>query len=155
MDFAAAARALLLIAAASSAPWAVGRVFGNRWAWPLDFGYVLPDGKRLFGAHKTWRGLAAGIGACALIGWVLGPGWLVGCGVAALALVGDALSSSIKRRMNRAPGSEVPGLDQVPESLLPLLVLHGPLGISLGEALLLTLVFAGLDLLFTPLRHGR
>ena len=155
MDLTAAARALLLIAAASSVPWAVGRLCGDRWAWPLDFGWVAPDGKRLFGAHKTWRGLAAGIGACALIAGVFGPGWLIGCGVGAIALAGDALSSCIKRRLNRAPGSEVPGLDQLPESLLPLLVFREPLGISLAAVLLLTLVFAVLDLLFTPLRHRR
>ncbi|HSD70056.1 MAG TPA: hypothetical protein VLB07_10905 [Woeseiaceae bacterium] len=43
----------------------------------------------------------------------------------------------------------------MPESLLPLLVFHGSLGISLGDVLLLTLVFAGLDLLLTPLRRTR
>ncbi len=155
MDFAAAGRALLMIAAASSVPWAVGRFFGNRWAWPLDFGCVLPDGGRLFGAHKTWRGLVAGIVACAVIGWLLGPGWLVGCGVGAAALAGDAVSSAVKRRLNRPPGAEIPGLDQVPEALLPLLVFHIPLGISTEMALALTLVFTILDLVFTPLRHRR
>jgi hypothetical protein len=155
MDFAAAGRALLMIAAASSVPWAVGRLSGNRWAWPLDFGRVLCDGRRLFGAHKTWRGLVAGIVACTLIGWLLGPGWLVGCGVGAAALAGDAFSSAVKRRLNRAPGAEIPGLDQVPEALLPLLVFRVPLGISIEMALALTLVFTILDLVFTPLRHRR
>jgi CDP-2,3-bis-(O-geranylgeranyl)-sn-glycerol synthase len=155
MDFAVAGRALLMIMAASSVPWAVGHLLGNRWAWPLDFGCVLRDGRRLFGAHKTWRGVVAGIASCTLLGWALGPGWLVGCGVGAAALAGDAVSSAVKRRLNRAPGAEIPGLDQVPEALLPLLVFHGPLGISLEVVLVLTLVFAVLDLLFTPLRHGR
>jgi len=155
MDFAVAGRALLMIAAASSVPWAVGRVLGNRWAWPLDFGCQLRDGRRLFGAHKTWRGLVAGIGACTLIGWALGPGWMVGCGVGTLALAGDALSSAVKRRLNRPPGTEIPGLDQLPEALIPLLVFRAALGISIEVALLLTLVFAILDLVFTPLRHRR
>jgi CDP-2,3-bis-(O-geranylgeranyl)-sn-glycerol synthase len=155
MDFAAAGRALLMIAAASSVPWAIGQLFGNRWAWPLDFGSVLRDGRRLFGAHKTWRGLVAGMAACTLIGWALGPGWLVGCGVGAAALAGDALSSAAKRRSNRPPGAEFPGLDQLPEALLPLLIFHAPLGISIEVAFALTLVFTILDLVFTPLRHRR
>jgi CDP-2,3-bis-(O-geranylgeranyl)-sn-glycerol synthase len=153
IDFTAAARAFLMIAAASSVPWAVGRVCGNRWAWPLDCDLTLWDGERLFGAHKTWRGLVAGIVASTVVGWALGPGWLVGCGVGALALAGDTLSSAVKRRMNRRPGAEIPGLDQVPEALLPLWLFRGPLGISTTTALVLTLVFTILDLLFTPLRH--
>ncbi len=144
-----------MVAAASSVPWAVGRFFGTRWAWPLDFGCVLRDGRRLFGAHKTWRGLVAGIVACTLIGWLLGPGWRTGCGVGAAAMAGDALSSAVKRRLNRAPGAEVPGVDQVPEALLPLLIFRAPLGISIEVALVLTLVFTLLDLVITPLRHRR
>ncbi len=155
MDFAAAGRALLMIAAASSVPWAVAHFAGNRWAWPLDFGFVLRDGSRLFGAHKTWRGLVAGIVACAVLGWALGTGWLVGVGVGAAALAGDALSSAIKRRLDRPPGSEIPGLDQVPEAFLPLCIFREPLGISVTLALAVTLVFTALDLAFTPLRHGR
>jgi CDP-2,3-bis-(O-geranylgeranyl)-sn-glycerol synthase len=116
---------------------------------------VLRDGRRLFGAHKTWRGLVAGMAACTLIGWALGPGWLVGCGVGAAALAGDALSSTVKRRLNRPPGTEIPGLDQLPEALLPLLIFHAPLGISIEVAFALTLVFTMLDLVFTPLRHRR
>jgi CDP-2,3-bis-(O-geranylgeranyl)-sn-glycerol synthase len=155
IDAAVAGRALLMIAAASTAPWAVARVCGNRWTWPLDFDSTLWDGQRLFGAHKSWRGLVAGIAASALVGWAFGPGWLVGCGVGALALAGDVMSSAIKRRLNRPPGAEVPGLDQVPEALLPLLLLREPLGISAATALMLTFVFTILDLSFTPLRHRR
>lgn len=155
IDAAAAGRALLMIAAASSVPWAVGRACGDRWAWPLDFDLTLWDGQRLFGAHKTWRGLVAGVVASGLVGWAFGPDWLVGCGVGALALAGDVMSSAIKRRLNRPPGAEIPGLDQVPEALLPLLLFREPLGISVATALVLTFVFTILDLFFLPLRNRR
>jgi CDP-2,3-bis-(O-geranylgeranyl)-sn-glycerol synthase len=146
-------RALLLLAAASSVPWAVGRVLGDRFAWPLDFGFVLRDGERLFGDHKTWRGFAAGTAACAIVGWAAGPGCLAGAGVGAVALAGDALSSAIKRRFHRPPGTEILGLDQVPEALFPLLVFQGTLGLSMATVFAVTLIFAALDVGLTPLRH--
>jgi CDP-2,3-bis-(O-geranylgeranyl)-sn-glycerol synthase len=155
MELVAAGRAVLMIAVASSAPWAVGLACGKRWAWPLDFGLTLRDGERLFGAHKTWRGLISGIALCAIVGWTSGLGHLVGAGIGATALAGDALSSAIKRRLHHRPGSEVPGLDQVPEALLPLLVFHEPLGISVVTAVVVTLAFTLLDLWLTPLRHIR
>ena len=36
--------ALLLLCTANTAAWAAGRIFGKRWAAPLDFGMVLKDG---------------------------------------------------------------------------------------------------------------
>lgn len=148
-------RALLLVGVASSIPWALGRICGNRWGWPLDFGYRLKDGERLFGDHKTWRGLIAGTAACSVAGCLVGVGSLVGAAAGLLALVGDATTSAIKRRLGRPPGAEVPGLDQVPEALLPLLVLRQPLGLSFASVIAVTLIFAVLDVATTPLRHPR
>lgn len=155
MDLVPALQALLLVALASSAPWALGRACGHRFAWPLDGGLRLRDGERLFGAHKTWRGLLAGTAACSIAGALLGTGFLVGAAAGVLALTGDALSSAIKRRLRRPPGTEVPGLDQVPEALLPLLVLQRPLGLSMAAVIGVTLAFTMLDLALTPLRHPR
>jgi CDP-2,3-bis-(O-geranylgeranyl)-sn-glycerol synthase len=130
-------------------------VCGNRWAWPLDFGYRLKDGERLFGEHKTWRGLLAAIAVCSITSLLVGVGYLVGAAAGLLAIAGDATSSAIKRRLGRPPGAEVPGLDQVPEALLPLLVLRQPLGLSFASVIAVTLIFAVLDVATTPLRHPR
>src|SRR5690606_7795169 len=92
VDLVPALQALLLVALASSAPWALGRACGHRFAWPLDGGLRLRDGERLFGAHKTWRGLLAGTAACSIAGALLGTGFLVGAAAGVLALTGDALS---------------------------------------------------------------
>jgi len=51
------------------------------------------------------------------------------------------------------PGAEVPGADQLPEALLPILVLSAPLGVSLLEAAVIAIVFLILDIAFTRLRH--
>ena len=149
-----AIEALFLVALASSVPWAVGRLCGACCAWPLDFGYTLRDGQRLLGDHKTWRGLVAGIAACSIAGGLIGSGLLLGAAVGGLALAGDALSSVVKRRFRRAPGAEVPGLDQLPEALLPLLVLQRPLQISMAGVMSVALLFTALDLALTPLRHS-
>ncbi len=50
--------------------------------------------------------------------------------VALLAMAGDLLSSFIKRRLRKPPSSMSLGLDQVPETLLPLLVLQWWLGLD-------------------------
>ena len=155
MDIENAVRALLLVCASSSAAWAVSVALGRRFAAPLDFGLVLPDGHRLFGSHKTWRGVAAGIFVCALVAPLVGLEIAVGAGFGAAALLGDALSSAFKRRLALEPGAELPGLDQLPEALLPLALFAEPLGLGVVETVVVALAFVILDLLATPLRRGR
>lgn len=153
MEYANAARALLLVCAVNSAPWIAGRILGARGSAPLDCGLRLRDGERLFGTHKTWRGLAAGVLVGAFAGWAMGLGTVVG-GLAGVAgLSGDAVSSAIKRRFRLRPGSEILGLDQLPEALLAVAVLAHPLGLGGLEVAIVALAFTGLDFLATPLRH--
>lgn len=145
--------ALLLIVAANSTPWLLGHWLAQRWAWPVDGGSKLWDGERLFGAHKTWRGVFVGSLTCGLLAISLGLGFMRGMGFGALSLLGDALSSAIKRRLHLAPGREVPGLDQLPEALLPTWVFSYSLQLGWRDCLLVALVFAALDLSLTRLRH--
>jgi hypothetical protein len=154
-DLHAAARALLLLVLANTAPWVAGRLFGQRWALPLDCGSVLRDGQRLFGDHKTWRGIVAGTLVCALAAPLLGLSWLTGLGFGCASLLGDALSSVIKRRFALAPGADVPGLDQLPEALLPLLMFAPVLGVRAAAIAAIALSFMMLNLLMIRLRHLR
>ena len=147
--------ALLLLAAAHSAPVLAARALGRRWAAPIDGGAILPDGERLFGAHKTWRGVLASLLLCALLAGLLGQPVRLGVIFAALAMSADLLTSGLKRRIHAPPGREIPLLDQIPEALLPLLVLHPALGIGWRTVWLLCAVFLVLDLLVLPLRHRR
>ena len=144
---------LLLVMTANSAAWAAARVFRNRWDAPLDGGRTLHDGTRLLGAHKTWRGLIASIAACGVVAQLLGLGFGLGAAFGALALLGDAASSFVKRRLRMRPGAEVIGLDQLAEAILPLIVLQRPLGLSLVDILIVAAAFVLLDVAVTKLRH--
>jgi hypothetical protein len=152
-DLVSAARALILLIAANSAPWMLGRVLGEQWNAPLDFGLTLGDGRRLLGSHKTWRGLVGGSLLCATAAALCGLDWRLGAGFGALSLLGDSLSSALKRRLNFAPGREVPVVDQLPEALLPLMVFQGSLGLDGVGIIAGTAVFALLDVLSARARH--
>ena len=153
LDLAAAGRALLLTMVANTLPWAAGRLMPHRWAAPLDGGLQWRDGRRLLGEHKTWKGLLVGTLGSGLAGLLVGSGFAVGVVFGALSLAGDALSSLAKRRLNLAPGTEIPGLDQLPEALLPTVVLAGVLGLGTAEILASALAFLVLDLLAARMRH--
>ena len=144
---------LLLLAIASTAAWLAALVFGTEFAAPLDFGITLRDGTRLLGSHKTWRGLISAAIACAMVTQSLQLGALRGAVFGTLALLGDAASSFVKRRLRLARGTEVLGLDQLPEALFPLLILQRPLGLGLVECLIIAATFTLLDIAVTKIRH--
>ncbi|MHC1725571.1 MAG: CDP-archaeol synthase [Syntrophobacteraceae bacterium] len=132
---------LLLLWSINFAPPFVAQVLEGKWKRPLDSGYLLFDGRPLFGSHKTIRGVLAGLTAGVLTASVLDfPLWL-GLGAGVLSMSGDLLSSFLKRRLAFAGGDVVPGLDQVPEGLLPFVLLGPYFSLSAGFVLLLGIVF--------------
>ena len=106
--------------------------------YPLDFGHTL-NGKRVFGSHKTWRGLVFGVLAATLAFWLMQRAgdfgfWLadlsqiplwVGSAMGFGALAGDALESTIKRQLNVASGESLIFWDQV-DFLIGALVVTTP-----------------------------
>ncbi len=91
---------------------------------PMDFGKTY-RGKRVFGAHKTWRGFIAAVLTATLVLWlqqlaVAHYGWaqtltsqvdyaslpilIVGPIFGAAALIGDAVESFFKRQRGTPPG---------------------------------------------------
>lgn len=150
-----AIRALALLAAANAAPVIAAQLARDRWSAPLDFGCVMADGERLFGSHKTWRGLMFGILSCAAVGVLFELPFWVGLGFAAASLLADAVSSAIKRRMHLKPGVEYLGLDQIGEALLPLVVFARPLSLGWVEIVGVVIAFVVLDVATTRLRHQR
>lgn len=112
---------LFLIIVANGAP-IIGRWLVNgRWATPIDGGSVFIDGLPLLGTSKTYRGVLCAFVATPLVAMGIGLSWDIGLLVSLLAMMGDCLSSFVKRRFNRPSSSMALGLDQIPESLLPLL----------------------------------
>jgi CDP-2,3-bis-(O-geranylgeranyl)-sn-glycerol synthase len=134
-------QALLVLVGANTAPILAARALGSHFATPIDAGRRLPDGRPLFGSHKTWRGFASAIIAAALIGTAIGlPVWLAAA-TGALALTGDLLSSFAKRRFGRTSGAWCPGLDQLPEALLPLFAMKGALVMTWPDVALTAAIF--------------
>lgn len=141
---------LLLILIANGVPVFAAWICGEEGARPVDGGRVLADGYRLLGDSKTWRGLllaplACGVGA-AVLNWPVTIGLVVG--VAAMA--GDLLSSFIKRRLGMASSSRALGLDQIPESLLPLLAVADEFALSWTAIAAITASFVVLELGLSP-----
>jgi len=144
---------LILLAAANGGPVLASRLLGGRWSWPLDGGLTLTDGRRLLGASKTVRGFVTGVLATALAAGLLGLGPGLGAAFGAAALVGDATSSFVKRRIGIESSGRALGLDQIPEALLPLLVFGGRLDLSpLGVVAVVALFTLG-QLAISPLMY--
>ncbi|HWM48361.1 MAG TPA: CDP-archaeol synthase [Xanthobacteraceae bacterium] len=132
---------LILLTAANGSPVIAKRVLGERFAWPIDGGLALRDGRPLFGTSKTWRGLAAAVLATTVVAPLVGLTWQAGFAIGAAAMAGDLLSSFLKRRLGLKSSSQALGLDQVPESLLPQLVVARTLGLTIPDMLGVTLLF--------------
>jgi CDP-diglyceride synthetase len=124
-----------------------GRILcGRHGAWPLDFGLTLADGQRLFGDHKTIRGVLLAMACTAIAAQLLGLPAATGVIIALAAMTGDAAASLVKRRLAIAPGGMAIGLDQLPESLLPLFIVGPAHGLRWATILGLGLAFLVFEL---------
>ena len=142
---------LLLILIANGTPVIAAAACGAWGAWPLDGGRVLADGRRWLGEAKTWRGvalapLATGLGAV-LLGWPAMVGVIIGVA----AMLGDLLSSFIKRRLGVPASGMALGLDQIPEALLPLLVVADQFALSWPAIMATVVGFVVLELGLSPI----
>lgn len=105
----------------------------QKWQTPIDFGRTF-RGKRIFGTHKTWRGLVTGMIISTLVlagqqtvvrhdptlaSWILGldythlPTLILGPLFGLGALGGDAIKSFFKRQRGVAPGESWYPFDQI------------------------------------------
>ena len=132
-----------LLLAANGAPVLVAVLCGRRGAWTLDG--LIGRGRALFGAHKTLRGIAAAVLAASATAYWLGQSAALGAAIGALAMVGDLASSFAKRRLGIMPGVQAPGLDQLPESLLPALAAVPVLGLGPWDVAVVVVGFGLLE----------
>lgn len=142
---------LLLLLVANGTPVVLGILLRHRFAWPLDAGRNFLDGRRLFGASKTVRGILGSIAVTALVAPVCGLDRASGALFGLLAMAGDLASSFIKRRLGYPSGSQRPLLDQLPEVCLPLWLLAPVTGATLTEMAVAAAGFTVLDLLLSRL----
>ena len=144
---------MLLLLIANGSPIVARELLRGRLGQPLDGGRKLADGQRILGDSKTWRGLVAAVLASTLLTLAIGWPWQVGVVIGLAAMLGDSASSFIKRRLGLPSSSPMPGLDHIPESLLPLLACKSLLQLSWTQVILLSLGFMVADLLLSRLFH--
>jgi hypothetical protein len=144
---------LVLLGVANSTPIFATRLFGKRFSAPLDGALKLADGRPLFGPSKTVRGLVLSLVCTTLAALLLDFEWITGAGLAAASMLGDLLSSFLKRRLGLRAHSQAFGLDQIPESLLPLLLLREHLGLGYADIALIVAAFIVLELILSRLLY--
>lgn len=137
---------LLILIIANGAPIGARLVFGNKYDHPVDLGLRFIDKKRLLGNSKSWRGIISAIVTAIIGAVVLGFTWKTGLLLGGWAMLGDLFSSFIKRRLGMLPSSMAFGLDQIPESLFPLLAVSSILGLEWWRVLYLVLLFIVIEL---------
>lgn len=137
---------LLLLVIANGAPVLAARILGKWFAWRLDGGIRFFDKRPLLGPSKTIRGVIAAVLATMLVSVAVGVPLRIGVLVAVWAMIGDLLSSFIKRRLGIAPSSMALGLDQGLESLLPLLAVRSHFALSFPQVLASVVAFLVLEL---------
>ncbi|MGA8766114.1 MAG: CDP-archaeol synthase [Candidatus Acidiferrales bacterium] len=121
---------LALLAVANGTPVLAKDILGNRFAIPIDGGAKFVDARPILGSSKTVRGIFLSILMTSAFGPVVGLDWKIGALVAIAAMAGDLFSSFLKRRMNLSAGGKATGLDQIPESLFPLLACRSTLKLT-------------------------
>lgn len=145
---------LLLIIIANGAPILLRALLKNNYNLAVDFGKKLPDRQRVFGRSKTWRGIVAALIVTAIAAVLLGYSPQTGMLVAGYAILGDLFSSFIKRRLTLDASSKAPLLDQIPESLLPALMLRQTFNLDALAVLLLVALFIIIELALSQLLYS-
>lgn len=133
---------LTLLVMANGAPIIARHLFGTCCSWPLDGGLKLPSGNPLLGQSKTLRGLVSAVVLTAVIAPLMGIDWHWGAAIGGLAMLGDLIASFTKRRFGYPPSSQAIGLDQIPESLVPLLVIAPSFQLKPWSIFMIVLAFA-------------
>lgn len=144
---------IALLTLANGTPVIVKKLLGDRFAQPLDGGISFVDGRRLLGASKTVRGVLLSILVTSAGAALVGLGFGLGAIVGSVSMAGDLFSSFLKRRLDMRPSSRATGLDQIPESLFPLLACRGVLSLTtLDIAVTVAIFFVG-ELLLSRLLY--
>jgi hypothetical protein len=147
----AVSQLLLLVLIANGAPVIARHLFGRRWGRPLDGGRLFADGRPWLGPSKTIRGVLAALLCTSVAAVLIGLPANTGAQVAAGAMLGDLLSSFIKRRLGIPSSDMALGLDQIPEVLIPALLVRTQLGITLAGVAGVVTAFVVLELLLSRL----
>src|SRR5437016_312420 len=145
---------LFLLMLANGAPVIAKKILGGRYSYPLDGNLRFADGRPLLGRSKTIRGVVLAVPVTAAGAVVIGAGWKTGLVVGGFAMAGDLVSSFLKRRMDLPPSSRASGLDQIPESLLPLLACRNLLSLTIADIVVGVVIFSIGDIVFSRILYA-
>lgn len=149
--FAAWLDLLLLVLAANSAPVILTRCLGNSFACPIDGNTLFLDQRPVLGPSKTWRGLLGAITICSLLAPLLGYSLIIGALVGMTSMLGDLCSSFIKRRLKLPSSTRALLIDQLPEALLPAILLHHHFKLTAVDFIYLAITFFILELVLSKI----
>ena len=114
----------------------MGRRSSQRISWEADLRFPSieepngPTDARSSAHRKLFGAFSFPILVTSAFAPILGMDWKIGALVASMAMAGDLFSSFLKRRFNLHAGDKATGLDQIPESLFPLLACRGALSFT-------------------------
>jgi CDP-diglyceride synthetase len=140
---------LALLGIANGTPIVAKKLLQDRLSAPLDGGITLPDGEPLFGTSKTVRGVILSVVATAGSAALLHLDWSTGATIAGLSMLGDLFSSFVKRRLHLPLHAQAFGLDQIPEALLPLLIVKEQFNLTSNDIAVLVIAFIVLELVLS------
>jgi CDP-2,3-bis-(O-geranylgeranyl)-sn-glycerol synthase len=132
---------LMLLMLANGTPVIAKKMFGGRYSYPLDGNLTFADGQPVFGRSKTIRGIVLAVLVTTASAPIIGLGWKTGLLVGSFAMAGDLFSSFCKRRLGLPSSSRASGLDQIPESLLPMLACRDLLALTAADVVVCVVIF--------------
>jgi len=145
---------VFLIVVANASPILAAYIMRDRFDYPIDAGFVLFDGQRIFGKSKTVRGIVAAIGLTTGAAIIIGHPAICGILIGAYAMLGDVTSSFLKRRMQLPSSSQALVLDQLPEALLPTMILAPNIGLATGGVATVVSAFFLTALILSPILYS-
>ena len=140
---------LALLGVANGTPILAKKLLQDRLSTPVDGSIILPDGEPLFGTSKTIRGVILSIVATAGSAVLLHLDWSTGAVIAGTSMLGDLFSSFVKRRLHLPLHAQAFGLDQIPEALLPLLIVKEQFNLTSNDIAVLVIAFIVLELVLS------
>lgn len=140
---------LALIIIANGAPIIARHIFRGHFDDPLDLGAKFFDKRPIFGPSKTMRGIFVAVMVTPIAAHFMDINWFTGFLIGLYAMFGDLFSSFIKRRKGYAPSEMAFGLDQVPESLFPLIAVMSHFEFNMIDVIVIVITFAVLELILS------
>jgi CDP-diglyceride synthetase len=145
---------LMLLMLANGTPVIAKKLLGGRYSFPLDGHLVFADGRPVFGRSKTIRGIVLAVLVTTAGAPLVGLAWQIGVLVGSFAMAGDLFSSFCKRRLGLPSSSRASGLDQIPESLLPLLACRDLLGLTAADIAVCVVMFVAGEVVLSRLLYA-